>query len=75
MGTAYLCLTATLYFFIQTRAAHKSYLIKEKKDRIYGWLKRNIRLAAIIIWLIFSLRGLFLWEPIKKLMGSRLPDW
>lgn len=65
MGIAYVFIVATLYSFIQTAAAHKSYLIKEKKDNIYRWLKRYIRLTTIIIWIIFSLRGLFLWEPVK----------
>lgn len=65
LGTSFLCLVTTIYSFIQTGVANKSLLIKQRKDKIYHWLKKNIRLVVIIIWLFFSLRGLYLWGPIK----------
>jgi len=64
-------LTAIQYFF-QTRASEKSLVLKESKDRIYKWLFRNLRFGTALLWIYYTMRIFYLWDPFLAGVNSVL---
>jgi small-conductance mechanosensitive channel len=62
-ATGSFSLTSVIHLFLRTKSADKSLILRESKDKIYKWLYRNIRVGAVILWLYYTLRFFFLWDP------------
>ena len=65
-ATGFFSLTSAIHLFFKTKAADKSLLIKENKDRIYKWLFRNLRVGTVFLWAIFTLKFFFLLSPLTE---------
>lgn len=65
-STGLSCLVTVIYFFFQSSAADKVLLLKTRKDIIYEWLFKKLRMATIVLWMYYMLRSFYLWTPFMK---------
>jgi small-conductance mechanosensitive channel len=70
LGLAFLCIITLIYFFIQTSYAEKSLIVKEKKKNLFNWLRKILRLTAILLWIYYTLRLIYLWRPVSIALES-----
>ena len=62
-ATGSFSLTSVIHLFFRTKSADKSLILRESKEKVFKWLYRNIRVGAVILWLYYTLRLFFLWDP------------
>lgn len=70
LGISFFSIRTSLTSFLKTNAAEQSLLVKNKKELILKWLTRNLRAAAILLWLYHSLKGFHLWNALKSAVLS-----
>jgi len=61
--TGFFSVTTVIHYFFKSKPADKSLLLRDGKEKIYLWLFRNLRIGAVILWIIYTLRFFFLWDP------------
>lgn len=61
--TGFHSILTAIHFFFQTQTAEKSLVLKNSKDQIYKWLFRNLRFGTALLWIIYSMRLFYLWDP------------
>jgi len=62
-ATGFFSLSSVIHLFFRTKSADKSLILKENKENMYKWLYRNLRVGAIFLWVFYTLRFFFLWDP------------
>jgi len=65
-ATGFFSLTSVIHLYLRTSSADKSLILKDSKESIYKWLFRNLRVGAGILWMIYTLRFFFLWDPFLR---------
>lgn len=61
--TGFFSLMTVLQYFFKTKVADKSLVLKENKERVYKWLYRNLRFGTALLWIIYTMRLFYLWDP------------
>ena len=61
--TGFFGLMTVLQDFFETKVAEKSLVLKENKERIYKWLFRNLRFGTALLWIYYTMRFFYLWDP------------
>ena len=70
--TGFFSLMTVLQYFFKTKVADKSLVLKENKDQVYRWLFRNLRFGTAILWIYYTMRLFYLWDPFIRGMNKVL---
>jgi small-conductance mechanosensitive channel len=62
-ATGFFSLISVIHYFFRTKAADKSRVLLEGKERIYKWLYRNLRIGTAILWIFYTMKLFYLWNP------------
>lgn len=62
-ATGFFSITSVLHYFFRSRASDKSLVFREYKERINLWLRRHLRFGTALLWVYFTMKLFYLWDP------------
>ena len=62
-ATGFFSLMTVIHYFFRTKAADRSLVLRESKTGIYKWLLRYLRIGTANLWVYYTMRLFYLWDP------------